>query len=188
MQKFGKWQTAKRIPDNLPEEVRPHAHRLQFFTNADGEDWYEFQKTLPPGVYALRDDDGTILQIQRDVTKIAPARGELVRLDVPDTIDEDALIETFQHMVMDDDENITIKRMPLRLNSLEFMQRFTTEERKAIRRSPNEDVQDFFDLLRSSSQYFGLDHPLVMQGMDLLVTLNLLTAARRAEILSDDGS
>jgi hypothetical protein len=187
MEKLGKWTAYKPDPATLPEVVRPYAHRLMFFKNEQGQDWYEFQKTLPPGVYAMRDADGTILQIQRDLTKLAPVRGaELVRLSIPDTVSEETLIEGLHDTIMDDEERITRKRVPLRLNALEFMQRFTLAERKAIRRSNNEDVADFFDLLRAANTYFGLDNPLIVQGLDLLVANNLLTPARRAEILADE--
>jgi len=76
---------------------------------------------------------------------------------------------------------------PPPITPLEFMQRFTKQERAAIRKSSNEDVQDFFDLLRAASS-FQLDHPLVVEGTALLVSQKLITQARRSEIIEPSAA
>lgn len=68
------------------------------------------------------------------------------------------------------------------ITPLQFMQRFTAEERTIIRNCDNDYVDDFFDLLRAATEVH-LDNELVAQGMALLVGLELLTQARADEIL-----
>lgn len=67
----------------------------------------------------------------------------------------------------------------------EFLKRFTWQERAAIRiASANDDaVADFLQLC-TAAQIVISDDPTTVAGMDYLVSLNLLTPARRAEILS----
>ena len=67
-------------------------------------------------------------------------------------------------------------------STLEFLLRFTPEERAAARSSQIPEVQDFLDLLRAAGEVRS-DHPLTQQGMGLLVAAGLLTAERRDEIL-----
>ena len=72
-------------------------------------------------------------------------------------------------------------------STLDFLLRFTAAERAAIRNSPIPEVADFADLLRASGEVQS-DHPLLGQGMGLLVLTGLLTAERSAQILSSDPS
>jgi len=185
MQKLGKWTSYTRDPATITDpDVRALADRFMWFQNEEGIDWYDFQKTLEPGVYAMRDEDGTLHQIQRDLTKLAPVRGELVRLDIPDTISEESLIESLHGVKMDDEEGIELPvPPPEQISAFDFLQRFTKQERIALRKSNNDDVQDFFDMLRTARQFF-IDDPLVSQGLDLIVQQKLITAARKAEILA----
>jgi integrase len=71
------------------------------------------------------------------------------------------------------------------LTPLEFMERFTKTERKDIRAKSrtNDDLEDFFDLLRAAT-HVHVDDPRVAAGMDLVVSLGLVTAARKAEVLA----
>ena len=71
------------------------------------------------------------------------------------------------------------------ISPLEFMERFTKAERATIRAksNTNTDLADFFDLLRATTRV-TLDDPKVVAGVDLLVSLSVITAARKAEILS----
>ncbi|TRX75280.1 hypothetical protein [Pseudomonas mangiferae] len=70
-----------------------------------------------------------------------------------------------------------------RLSPLAFLMRFD-QERLAIRTAAKKDVQveDFLDLA-GRARYVDLSAPLVRQGVDYLVSLQLLTATRAAEIL-----
>jgi len=67
-------------------------------------------------------------------------------------------------------------------STLDFLLRFTPQERASARASTIPEVQDFLDLLRAAGEVRS-DHPLTQQGMGLLVTAGLLTAERRDEIL-----
>jgi hypothetical protein len=72
-----------------------------------------------------------------------------------------------------------------RWSALKFLQRFTWQERAAIRIASIDDdaVADFLQFAQAA-QFVVADDPMTVAGMDYLVTLNLLTPARRAEILS----
>lgn len=76
-----------------------------------------------------------------------------------------------------------IDNVPVPPSALEFMLRFTADERAAIRASADLQVQDFMDLCRAA-QYVDASNPLVTQGMALLVSETLLTQARSDAILS----
>ena len=69
--------------------------------------------------------------------------------------------------------------------SYEFLKRFTWQERSAIRIAGFDDdaVADFLTLCTAAQEVVA-DDPVTQAGMDYLVSLNLLTPARRAEILS----
>lgn len=69
--------------------------------------------------------------------------------------------------------------------SYEFLKRFTWQERSAIRIAGFDDdaVADFLTLCTAAQEVVS-DDPVTQAGMDYLVSLNLLTPARRAEILS----
>lgn len=73
---------------------------------------------------------------------------------------------------------------------LDFRRRFTAPERGAITRAAAQGVaqgwtqlQEFIDDLASAAEV-DLDSPDLREGMDLLVHYDLLTPARRLEILS----
>lgn len=80
---------------------------------------------------------------------------------------------------------------PIRvLTARQFRERFTRAERAAITlaasRALEQDdatLQVFLDDV-TAAQEVELDHPDLLAGMDLLVTRDLVTAARAAEILS----
>jgi len=70
-------------------------------------------------------------------------------------------------------------------STLEFMQRFTKQERGAIRAAArqSDDVEDWLDLLRAAQDVRPAD-PRTIDGMAALVAAGLLTAQRRDEILA----
>lgn len=72
-----------------------------------------------------------------------------------------------------------------RWTSYEFLKRFTVQERAAIRVESFQDdrLADFMQFC-TAAQIVIADDPTTVAGMDYLVSLNLLTPARRAEILS----
>jgi hypothetical protein len=69
--------------------------------------------------------------------------------------------------------------------SFEFLQRFTAAERDTIRRTANLDaaLADFL-LFATAAQEIHSTDPVTVGAMDYLVSLGILTPARRAEILS----
>jgi len=71
----------------------------------------------------------------------------------------------------------------IQLTKLQFLRRFTTAERIAIRASTNPVIVDFMQLL-DLAQDVRLDDPDTIQGVNYLEGLNLLAAGRAAEILA----
>ena len=69
------------------------------------------------------------------------------------------------------------------MSRLEFLQRFTTAERLAIRASTDPGVSDFLFLLDHADTVTTTD-ALTQQGVNYLVSLGLLTATRAAQILA----
>jgi hypothetical protein len=68
---------------------------------------------------------------------------------------------------------------------LEFLQRFTPEERTAIRAASavSPDLADWIDQARFARE-IELDAPTTAAGLDALVAAGLLTAERRAAVLA----
>lgn len=68
---------------------------------------------------------------------------------------------------------------------LAFLERFTQEERIAIRRAArsNEELEDWLDMLRAA-QEIDPEDPRTQAGMQALVEARLLSARRRDEILA----
>lgn len=68
--------------------------------------------------------------------------------------------------------------------SYEFLTRFTDTERKRVwaRAKQDDDVADFLMLAQSANEIIS-DDPVAIAGMDMLVSKNILTQARRDEIL-----
>jgi hypothetical protein len=68
---------------------------------------------------------------------------------------------------------------------LEFLQRFTPEERTAIRAASavSADLADWIDQARFARE-IDLDAPTTAAGLDALVAAGLLTAERRAAVLA----
>jgi len=68
--------------------------------------------------------------------------------------------------------------------AIDFLARFTKEERKAIRQAGvrNDDVADFYDLLRAANTIIP-DAPMIRDGMQMLVDAGVLSATRRDELV-----
>ena len=66
----------------------------------------------------------------------------------------------------------------------EFLTKFTYTERAAYRNAAKTDdlVADFMGLAQAANEIIS-DNPVVIQGMDYLVSIGVLTQARRNEIL-----
>lgn len=71
------------------------------------------------------------------------------------------------------------------LSQFEFTQLFTSAERKAIRQQSksNTDLEDLMAVL-NAAQDVNLDLPILISGLAFLVSLGILTAARRDKILT----
>lgn len=71
------------------------------------------------------------------------------------------------------------------IHPVKFKQLLTREERKAVRREAkkNEDVDDFLDLLNTANEV-RLNDDVVVAGINLLVSVRVLTQARADEILA----
>lgn len=70
------------------------------------------------------------------------------------------------------------------LTPLAFLRRFTTQERKAIRKSTDGNVEDFLYLLERVSGEVDLDDPDTISGLTYLTAIGLLAAGRKEEILA----
>jgi hypothetical protein len=72
-----------------------------------------------------------------------------------------------------------------RWTSYEFLNRFTSQERRQIwaLANSNDDVADFLMLSQAAQEVIS-DDPNTIAGMNLLVSLNILTNARKEEILN----
>lgn len=68
--------------------------------------------------------------------------------------------------------------------SYEFLTRFTDVERKRIwnRAKNDDDIADFLMMAQSANEVIS-DDPMTVAGMDLLVAKNVITQARRDQIL-----
>ncbi len=68
-------------------------------------------------------------------------------------------------------------------SSLDYLQKFTTDEYAAARNHANVSVQFGLDML-IAAQYVDLDDPRVAMTLDLLVTEGVVTPERRTELLT----
>ncbi len=75
--------------------------------------------------------------------------------------------------------------LPVTWSSYEFLNRFTSVERKLIwaRSKTDDDIADFL-MLSQAAQEVTSNDPATIAGMDLLVSKNILTAARKDAILN----
>lgn len=69
--------------------------------------------------------------------------------------------------------------------SYEFLNRFTKQERKSIRNKAktDDDVADF-EMLATAAQEILSDDPMTVAGMDYLVSVGIITEARKNQILA----
>lgn len=89
------------------------------------------------------------------------------------------------------DRDFTVKPAPAAISRGEFMQRFTPEERIAIRQEARKQgqralaLEDFMDVLRAV-ETVRPDHPEVQRGLQLLQAAGILTAERVGAITDGD--
>lgn len=68
--------------------------------------------------------------------------------------------------------------------SYEFLNRFTTQERKEIRnKSKTDDAVADFEMLATAAQEIVSDDPMTIAGMNYLVSVGIVTEARKNQIL-----
>lgn len=72
-------------------------------------------------------------------------------------------------------------------SSLDYLQRFTTEEYAAARNHATVSVQFGLDML-IAAQYVDLNDPRVAMTLDLLVSEGVVTPERRAELLAPQSA
>ena len=82
-----------------------------------------------------------------------------------------------------DAAELSIWNDPITVSSYEFLNRFTQTERTAIRSSTDANVQDFISLVQAA-QIVDFSDEKTLEGMACLVSLGLVTEARKIEILS----
>lgn len=72
-----------------------------------------------------------------------------------------------------------------RWTAYEFLQRFTAAERATMRSlaQTDENVADFLQLLQAAQEVVS-DDPMTVAGMDYAVSVGIVTAERKTEILS----
>src|SRR5690606_18883507 len=71
------------------------------------------------------------------------------------------------------------------LSAREFLDRFTNTEYAAVRATESIDMQRAYDSL-IAAQYVDLSDPAVSLGLDLMVSLGIIDAARKAELLQPE--
>ena len=71
------------------------------------------------------------------------------------------------------------------LSSREYLTRFTNEEYAAVRASESIDMQRAYDSL-IAAQYVDLSDPAVGMGLDLMISLGIIDATRKAELLQPE--
>ena len=70
--------------------------------------------------------------------------------------------------------------------SYEFLNRFTKQERTQIRtKAKNDDNVADFEMLATAAQEINSNDPITIAGMNYLVSVNILTPQRKAEILGE---
>ncbi|WP_368647812.1 hypothetical protein [Castellaniella ginsengisoli] len=71
------------------------------------------------------------------------------------------------------------------LSSREYLTRFTNAEYAAVRSSDSIDLQRAYDSL-IAAQYVDLSDPAVGMGLDLMISLGIIDAARKLELLQPE--
>lgn len=71
------------------------------------------------------------------------------------------------------------------LSSREYLMRFTNAEYAAVRSSDSIDLHRAYDSL-IAAQFVDLSDPAVSLGLDLMVSLGIIDAARKAELLQPE--
>jgi hypothetical protein len=75
---------------------------------------------------------------------------------------------------------------PKKWTSYEFLNRFTAQERALIRaKSKSDDNVADFEMLATAAQEVNSDDPVTIAGMDYLVSINIITAQRKSQILGE---
>ncbi|WP_368640574.1 hypothetical protein ABRZ04_05175 [Castellaniella ginsengisoli] len=71
------------------------------------------------------------------------------------------------------------------LSSREYLTRFTNAEYAAVRAAESIDLQRAYDSL-IAAQYVDLTDPAVGMGLDMMVSLGIIDATRKAELLQPE--
>lgn len=80
---------------------------------------------------------------------------------------------------------VTPSIKPIReISAYAFRRRFTKLERKNIRKSQVDDIQDVKESLEYAS-IVRLDHPFLIADIDVLVSNGIIDTTRKAELLAD---
>jgi len=73
------------------------------------------------------------------------------------------------------------------LSAREFLDRFTSAEYAAVRTSGNVDLLRAYDNL-IAADFVDLGDPAVSMGLDLMISLGVIDASRKAELLQPEGA
>ena len=128
-------------------------------------------------------------KLHNAIAAVCPIHG----VSIGDTSDKTTWSISFKDEAADDEKiaaqavidtaDLPILNDPVTVSSYEFLNRFTASERVAIRASTYTSVQDFISLVQAA-QIVNFSNETTLEGMACLVTLGLLTEARKNEILS----
>lgn len=122
----------------------------------------------------------------RYLISIDSAPHNIILADSHEIADHCAALVNGTARLLADDEVVAFPEPPeqkeLQLTKLQFLRRFTSAERIAIRASTNPVIIDFMTLL-DLAQDVRLDDPDTVAGVNYLESLNLIGEGRAAEIL-----
>jgi len=173
----------KREPEDPPffDKVAWYKHK------ASGKDWYEFQKDIPEGYTLLKVDphEGDfILGAYNDYSRASVEGGEMILIPRVDGDPHALMGKTLDRAtgtVIDTPE----PPQEVIWTPLHFKEKFTLEERKALRRFAKQDelAEDWLDLLNASTEVKPTD-PRTIGGLQYMVLKGILTQQRMDAILS----
>jgi len=128
-------------------------------------------------------------KLHNAITAVCPIHG----VSIGDETDKTTWTISFKDEATDEEKtaaqaiidavDVSILDDPVTVSSYEFLNRFTSDERAAIRASTNTSVQDFVCLVQAA-QIVDFSDETALEGMAYLVSVGLITEARKNEILS----